>query len=156
MKEKKVFWVPTRGGYAAVLPSLPSGESRRYVESVVERGQKNLAAARALGVKIAAGFDAGRARLQGRNALELIELHRLGMPADEAIRAATVNAAELLGWADKVGAIEHGKLADLIAVGGDPLQDLSELERVAFVMKGGVVVKNQLGAAPRDRHGVAP
>jgi imidazolonepropionase-like amidohydrolase len=65
----------------------------------------------------------------------------------EIIRAATVNAAELLGWEDRIGAIEKGKFADLIAVPGDPLKDIRELERVQFVMKGGAVVKNEGTAA---------
>jgi len=60
----------------------------------------------------------------------------------EAIQAATATAAELLGWQDRVGAIETGKYADLIAVDGDPLADISVLKQVKFVMKGGVVVKD--------------
>jgi imidazolonepropionase-like amidohydrolase len=59
-----------------------------------------------------------------------------------AIRAATVNAAELLGWQDRVGAIEPGKYADLIAVEGDPLSNVALLQNVSFVMKGGTVVKD--------------
>jgi imidazolonepropionase-like amidohydrolase len=63
----------------------------------------------------------------------------------EAIRSATVNAADLLGWADDIGAIEPGKYADLIAVDGDALSDVKQLEHVKFVMKGGEVVKNEYG-----------
>jgi imidazolonepropionase-like amidohydrolase len=62
----------------------------------------------------------------------------------ETIRAATVNAAELLGKSDEVGSIEKGKFADLIAVSGDPLSDITELGRVKFVMKGGKVIWNDL------------
>jgi imidazolonepropionase-like amidohydrolase len=65
-----------------------------------------------------------------------------GMAPLEAIRTATLNAAQLLGWQDRVGALDAGKFADLIAVSGDPLKDISESERVPFVMKGGVVVKD--------------
>jgi imidazolonepropionase-like amidohydrolase len=61
------------------------------------------------------------------------------------IRAITVNAAEMLGWQDRVGSIEPGKFADLIAVTGDPLADITELERVQFVMKDGKVFRNDLG-----------
>jgi imidazolonepropionase-like amidohydrolase len=68
---------------------------------------------------------------------------RTRMPAADVIRAMTSSAAELLGWQDRVGAIEPKTFADLIAVTDDPLQDVSELERVKFVMKGGQVVKNQ-------------
>jgi imidazolonepropionase-like amidohydrolase len=70
---------------------------------------------------------------------------RHGMSPLEAIQAATLHAAELLGWADRVGALEPGKFADLIAVAGDPLADVTLLERVGFVMKGGAVVRNDLG-----------
>ncbi len=62
----------------------------------------------------------------------------------EAIQAATIHAAELLGWSDRVGAIEPGKFADLIAVEGNPLEDVSLLEKVSFVMKGGAVIRNDL------------
>ena len=74
-------------------------------------------------------------------------LKELGMTPADAIRAATVNAAELLGWQDRVGTLEPGKFADIIAVAGDPLTDVTELERVQFVMKGGEVVKNALQPA---------
>lgn len=63
----------------------------------------------------------------------------------DVIRAITSNAAEMLGWQDRVGAIEPGKFADLVAVSGDPLADIHELERVRFVMKGGQVIRNDLG-----------
>jgi imidazolonepropionase-like amidohydrolase len=66
------------------------------------------------------------------------------MPPLEAIRAATLNAAELMGWQDRVGAIEAGKYADLIAVEGDPLADIAVLQQVKFVMKGGAVLKDAL------------
>ena len=71
---------------------------------------------------------------------------KLGLPAAETLRAATVNAAELLGKSDDLGSIEKGKFADLIAVSGDPLTDITEVERVKFVMKSGVVVRNDLGS----------
>ena len=64
------------------------------------------------------------------------------MPTIDIIRSVTVNAAEMLGWQDRVGSIEPGKFADIIAVYGDPTRDIRELERVRFVMKGGQVVKN--------------
>ena len=68
---------------------------------------------------------------------------KLGLTPLQAIQSATVNDADLLGWSDKVGAIEPGKWADIIAVDGDPLADVTTLERVKFVMKGGEVVKNE-------------
>ncbi|HYO91659.1 MAG TPA: amidohydrolase family protein, partial [Pyrinomonadaceae bacterium] len=70
-----------------------------------------------------------------------------GLSPLECVRAATVNAAELLGWQDRVGTIERGKLADIIAVEQDPLKDLSEFQRVRFVMKGGLIMKDELTRA---------
>jgi imidazolonepropionase-like amidohydrolase len=67
---------------------------------------------------------------------------KLGLTPIEAIRGATTSAAGLMGWQDKVGSIDVGKYADLIAVAGDPLADVTELEHVKFVMKGGTVAKN--------------
>lgn len=62
----------------------------------------------------------------------------------QAIRTATVTASELLGWSDKIGTVEAGKWADIVAVSGDPLKDVTELERVGFVMKGGMVLKKEM------------
>jgi len=66
-----------------------------------------------------------------------------GMTPMQAIRSGTSGAAELLGWSDKMGTVEAGKWADLVAVAGDPLKDITELQRVKFVVKGGVVIKNE-------------
>ena len=76
----------------------------------------------------------------------LLNLRAAGVPALDVIRAVTVSAAEMLGWQDKIGAIEPGKFADLIGVTRDPITDITELERVRFVMKNGEVVKNDLAA----------
>ncbi|HZW92254.1 MAG TPA: amidohydrolase family protein [Candidatus Eremiobacteraceae bacterium] len=100
------------------------------------------------GVKFAIGSDMwfdypGKTRGQA-TATMFASLRELGMPPLDIIRAATSDAAELLGWQDRIGAIEAGKLADLVAVSGDPMQDITELERVKFVMKGGVVVKTEI------------
>ena len=73
------------------------------------------------------------------------EYVQMGMTPLQAIQSATTSAADLLGWSDRAGSIEPGKWADLIAVEGDPLADVTRLENVRFVMKGGVVVKNELG-----------
>ncbi|MCU1281823.1 MAG: Amidohydrolase domain protein [bacterium] len=144
MKQKNVTWVPTRAVFAEMLAKAPGPQARTWLTKLVERGKQNLATARKLGVRIAAGYDATSPEQQGRSARELVELHRLGLPALDVIRAATVNAAELLGRADRLGALEAGHAADVIAVAGDPLADIGELERVRFVMKGGVVVENSL------------
>ena len=78
----------------------------------------------------------------GLNAREFAVMVKLGLSPLQAIQAATINAADLLGWPDKVGAVEAGKWADLSAVDSDPLQDVTTLEHVKFVMKGGAVVRN--------------
>ena len=83
----------------------------------------------------------GQAIPHGRNADECELLVRHGMPPAEAIKAATVNAADLLGLAAEIGTIEPGKRADLIAVAGDPLRDVTVLKNVGFVMKDGRVVR---------------
>ena len=95
------------------------------------------------GVKIAFGTDAG-VYPHGWNAKQFAHMVRWGLTPMQAIQAATVNAADLLGWADRVGAVEPGKFADVIAVAGDPLEDVTVLEHVRFVMKGGAVVKDSL------------
>ncbi|WP_317172283.1 amidohydrolase family protein [Hymenobacter sp. BRD67] len=89
-------------------------------------------------VRVAFGTDAGVYR-HGKNALEFGYMTEAGMSPIEAIRTATVNAAELLGDAQNLGALEVGKYADVVAVDGDPLQDISTLTRPKFVMKGGQV-----------------
>ena len=106
--------------------------------------RKNIAHAFAGGVKVAFGTDAG-VYPHGLNAREFAVMVQLGLTPLQSIQAATINAADLLGWPDKTGAIEPGKWADLIAVDGDPLQDVTTLEHVKFVMKGGALVKNEYG-----------
>jgi imidazolonepropionase-like amidohydrolase len=93
------------------------------------------------GVWIVMGSDAV-AGLHGNNAKELEWMVKYGMTPAQAINAATADAALLLGWEDRVGAIEPGRFADIIAVNGDPLKDITELQHVRFVMKGGTVIKN--------------
>ena len=104
------------------------------------------------GVKFAAGSDMcwfypGKTRGQASMAA-LVKLRDAGMPPLDVIRAITTNAADMLGWQDRVGAIEPGRFADLVAVAGDPVADMTELERVRFVMKNGQVIRNDLGARP--------
>ena len=89
-------------------------------------------------------FYPGKTRGEASTAT-FVNLHQAGMPALDVIRAVTINAAEMLGWGDRIGAIEPGKFADMVAVTGDPVADISELERVRFVMKNGEVVRNELG-----------
>ena len=111
-------------------------------EKIVGRTQReNFQKAVRAGVKIAFGSDAG-VYPHGWNGKQFAHMVRWGLTPMGAIQAATVHAADLLGWSDRVGAIAPGLYADLIAVAGDPLKDITELERVQFVMKGGVVYKS--------------
>jgi imidazolonepropionase-like amidohydrolase len=108
---------------------------------VMPAARKNIARAFAAGVKVGFGTDAA-VYPHGLNAHEFAVMVKLGLTPLQAIQASTINDADLLGWSDKVGTIEPGKWADIVAVDGDPLADVTTLERVKFVMKGGEVVKN--------------
>jgi imidazolonepropionase-like amidohydrolase len=135
MKEKNAFWVPTIGYYFCAVDTAKSPQPHKHMQEALERTRQNIATACELGVRVANGFDPSSAEAHGKNAHELIAMTKLGMSSLEAIRAATTNAAELMGWSDKVGSIEPGKYADVIAVSGDPLADIGELERVKFVIR---------------------
>jgi len=104
--------------------------------------QATFAKAYKAGVKIAFGTDAG-VYAHGKNWMEFVYMTEAGMPAMEALKCATSNAAELLGLSDRVGSLEAGKLADIIAVDGDPIRDIHAMGQVRFVMKEGVVYKNE-------------
>ena len=142
MKEKHAYWVLTKGHFRDRLKTETNPRVRKYLEDTLQRARQNIAIARELGVKIANGFDPASAEAHGKNADEIVTATELGLPPLEAIRAATINAADLMGWQDRVGAIEPGKFADLIAVDGNPLVDISVLQNVKFVMKGGAVIKD--------------
>jgi imidazolonepropionase-like amidohydrolase len=151
MKAKGIFLVPTVAGVDASVErhrEEPDTERHKEIEAylgeLLRSIQQSIEQARSLGVRIALGYDATSPARQGKNADEFVALTRRGMPSVEAIRSATLNAAELMNWQDRVGAVEPGKYADLIAVEGDPLSDITVLEQVKFVMKGGAVVKDIL------------
>jgi imidazolonepropionase-like amidohydrolase len=136
-KSRGVWLVPTEHlADAIALDALPA-PIRAKAESVLPRMRESHRRAIAAGVKVALGSDAG-VYPHGQNGQEVVVYTRLGMSPIEAIRAATTSAAELLGVTDR-GAIAVGRLADLIAVPGDPLQDITVLGRVRFVMKDGTV-----------------
>ena len=110
-------------------------------ERLVGRTQReNFRKAVQAGAKMAFGSDAG-VYPHGWNGKQFAKMVEWGMTPTQAITAATISAAEVLGWRDRIGSVEAGKFADVIAVKGDPLKDVTELERVTFVMKGGVVYK---------------
>jgi imidazolonepropionase-like amidohydrolase len=142
MKQKNAYWVLTKGHFRDRLKTETNPRIRHYLEATLQRARENIAIARELGIKIANGFDPASADAHGKNADEIVTATELGMTSIEAVRAATMNAADLMGWQDQVGAIEAGKFADLIAVEGDPLADITLLQKVKFVMKGGAVIKD--------------
>ncbi len=111
-------------------------------KAVMPAARKNIAHAFASGVKVGFGTDAA-VYPHGLNAHEFAVMVKLGLTPLQAIQAATVNDADLLGWSDKIGVLEPGHYADIIAVDGDPLADVTMLEHVKFVMKGGVVYKSE-------------
>jgi imidazolonepropionase-like amidohydrolase len=115
--------------------------AKKKMDLVSQVGKANIKKAFEAGVKIGMGTDAA-VYPHGLNAHELAVYVSLGMSPLQAIQTATINDADLLGWSDKVGTIEPGNWADIIAVDGDPLQDVTTLQHVKFVMKGGEVVKN--------------
>jgi imidazolonepropionase-like amidohydrolase len=146
MKAQGTFLVPTIGvidlDMEASKDKPRSAEQRKRFEAFLKGIEQEVQTAKSLGVKIAAGFDSAEAETQGKNAAELEAMVKRGLTPIEVIQAATVNASELLSWQDKVGALEPGRYADVIAVDGDPLRDITVLQHVKFVMKGGQVVKN--------------
>lgn len=123
-KEEGYFPETVRAKAAAVGPQIQGAFGRAY----------------AAGVKIAFGTDVGVGR-HGTNALEFVYMHEAGMTPADCLKSATLDAAELIGVADRIGSIEPGKLADLVAVDGDPMADVTAYQRVVFVMKDGVVYR---------------
>ncbi|HZQ17819.1 MAG TPA: amidohydrolase family protein [Terriglobales bacterium] len=115
---------------------------RAKMDLVSRMSKGNIKKAIAAGVKIGMGTDAA-VYPHGLNAHELAVYVSLGMSPLQAIQTATINDADLLGWSDKVGTLDPGKWADIIAVDGDPSRDVTTLQHVKFVMKGGEVVKNE-------------
>jgi imidazolonepropionase-like amidohydrolase len=156
MRDKGIFFdiTPTfwSGFYSKITePSIvrPPSLSANLAASA-ERRRQFVQRILKSGVKFAAGSDMcwfypGKTRGQASATL-FSDLRDANMPALDILRAVTTNAAQMLGWQDRIGGIEPGKFADLVAVAGDPLVDVTELERVLFVMKEGQVIKNDVRA----------
>ena len=139
MARRGIYWVPTIMVGAYVAPGR-QGNWPKMVDT--EKAAFQLALKK--GVKIVLGTDAGGFDWKALNEAKEFEYYvSYGMTPMQAIRTGTTTAAELLGWSDKMGTIEAGKWADLVAVSGDPLKDITELQRVKFVMKSGAVFKNE-------------
>jgi imidazolonepropionase-like amidohydrolase len=147
MKEHHTFLVPT----SYPLFWFEQHESEMHLPPwVIEKAaiiipvaKKNVAQAFKAGVRVALGTDAG-VYPHGQNGGEFWSMVQLGLAPVQALQAGTVNAAELMGWSDRVGVIRPGMFADIVAVRGDPISDIHALEHVQFVMKGGVVYKDEI------------
>jgi imidazolonepropionase-like amidohydrolase len=147
LAKKGVYWCPTI--YVGVFVAAGRAAAGAPVwSSMVELERQAFGKALKHGVKISFGTDAGGFAWTENQAKEFSYMVRYGMTPMQAVQSATSVAAALLGKQDELGALEAGKLADIVAVPGDPLRDISELEHVSFVMKGGVVYKGS-GAAPQ-------
>jgi imidazolonepropionase-like amidohydrolase len=140
MREKQIFAVPTFtiSEYFADHAATPEqGErERQMLDFHAAEFKKQLAA----GVPMALGSDVGPFP-HGTQAREFVLMVKFGMTPLAALQADLLNGAKLLGWGDRIGVLRPGYLADVIAVPGDPLKDISMLEKVSFVMKGGVVYR---------------
>ncbi len=138
--QKGVYWCPTLTAVHYVAP----GRGGAWVP-MIDAENRALRKGLQKHLKIVLGTDVGGFPWTKVNeAIEFKYYVDDGMSPMDAIRAATVTPAEMLGWSDRIGTVEAGKLADLVAVSGDPLANISELENVRFVMKEGVVYKNDL------------
>jgi imidazolonepropionase-like amidohydrolase len=133
-------YILQEGAKAGMLP-----ESIEKEKKIGRQQRENFRHAFQSGAKMAFGTDSG-VYPHGDNAKQFGKMVEWGMKPRDAIQTATINAADLIGWPEKIGALETGHYADLIAVSGDPLSDVRVLESVKFVMKGGALVRNDLGA----------
>ena len=155
MADRNVAFLPTLAIYAAgeraVSVGLPREEADRRLFFVREDHFNSVRAAREAGVRIALGTDAGTAfNFHGENLVELKFLVALGFSTSEALQAATREAARVMGWEDRLGTVEVGKLADLVVVDGNPLEDIELLfnkKNIHWVMQGGRLVKTPPCAA---------
>ena len=151
MKEHKTFLVPTSYPLFWFEEHAPGMNLPPWVREkaaiIIPAAKKNMANAFRSGVRVALGTDAG-VYPHGENGGEFQSMVTLGLPPVQALQAGTVNAAELMGWSDRIGSIAKGKFADMVAVRGDPVADVGLLKRVQFVMKDGVVYKNELSGPP--------
>jgi imidazolonepropionase-like amidohydrolase len=144
MVRQGTYWCPTiyTGVYVA---EGRAAEGRPIYLTMRDLEAKIFGVALRKGVKIAFGTDAGAFPWTENAAKEFAYMVRYGMTPMQAIQSATVVAADLLEKPEEMGAIEAGKYADIVAVAGDPTRDITELERVRFVMKGGQVYRNEVG-----------
>lgn len=141
MREHGTYLVPTLATRSGLAESKFPPRVKQKADLAVKAQDGMVRRALQMGVKIALGTDAA-VYPHGNNALEFVLMAADGMPPAQSLRTGTSSAAELLGLADKIGTLEPGKLADIVAVPGDPLQDIRATQSVLFVMKEGVVYRN--------------
>ena len=149
MKTKGTYYVPTLMAVQGLSEQIAKGVAippaiRVKADAAIASVHKTFAKAVTMGVKIGLGTDAA-VYPHGRNAEEFHQMVDLGMKPIDALKAGTSNDADLLGLADKIGTLEAGKLADVVAVPGDPSQNIRQTEHVFFVMKEGKIYKNDAG-----------
>ena len=137
MKTQGIYLCPT----LMVTEYVAAGRGGLWAKTIPDSHHDSFARAIRKGVKIAFGTDAGGFPWDLNQAKEFSYETKLGMTPMQAIKSATSVAAQLMGWDDRIGSIEPGKLADIVAVPGNPLNDITAMERVSFVMKDGAVVK---------------
>jgi imidazolonepropionase-like amidohydrolase len=148
MVAKKLYFDPTIVRYTE--PYMDDNDAKNTggkfrIIPTIEKAVSMAIATKGLKIMVGSGVD-GSTFVHGTQALEFESLVRRGMSPARAIQSGTLINAEAMGWQDQIGSIETGKYADLVAVSGDPLADITELQRVKFVMKGGKIVKNELPA----------
>lgn len=147
LKEHDTFLVPTTYPLFWFEQHAPQMNLPPWVRDkaaiIIPAAKKNVSKAFRSGVKVALGTDAG-VYPHGENGGEFWSMVQLGLTPTQALQAGTVNAAKLLGWSDRIGSISQGKFADIVAVKGDPVADVTLLQHVQFVMKDGTVYKDEI------------
>ena len=146
MAQKGLYYDPTYLRYT--LPSIDDTDDKntggKYRSSkVFEKAASMCIATKGVVTVVGTGSE-GSTFAQGTSAREMKALTGLGMTSAQALQAGTINGARLMRWGNDIGSISKGKFADIVAVSGDPLSDITETERVKFVMKGGEIFRNEL------------
>ena len=149
LKEHKTFLVPTSYPLFWFQEHAPQMHLPPWVMEkaaiIIPAAKQNMAKAFRSGVRVALGTDAG-VYPHGENGGEFWAMVELGLTPTQALQAGTANAAELMGWSDRIGSIRTGKLADMVAVKGNPVTDVRLLQHVEFVMKDGVIYKDEISS----------
>jgi len=152
MKEHKTFLVPTSYPLFWFEEHAPQMKFPSWVTEkaaiIIPAAKQNMTRAFHSSVRVALGTDAG-VYPHGENGGEFWSMVTLGLTPVQALQAGTINAAELMGWSERIGSITKGKFADIVAVKGNPLADIRTLEHVQFVMKDGVVYKDEITGQAR-------